>query len=354
MRRLEIKNKELIQIKIQKYFEKSTESRFVHRLHGILLFIKSEDESCDSIGKLFGNSPRSISNWINKLNESGDLESLRDVKRLGRPPRLNSSQEAELKLILQQPPENSGMTSNIWDGKTLSAYIEMRYGIILQVRACQRLFHKLGFSLKRARPVVSKGDEKKKAESKKKLKEKQESDNYEIYYQDECHFKLTLSIIRAWFLKGICPEIKSAVDRFKVSVFGAMGVNGQLITYKNKTFNAETFKVFLEKLLLEAKVGCTKEGKRKKILLVLDNARYHHAKMLQPWLEEVSDLLELFFLPPYSPDLNAIEMLWKKTRRNVTHNRYFHSFDQLCFDLDAYWKIFCKPNEELKKLTAFI
>jgi transposase len=133
-----------------------------------------------------------------------------------------------------------------------------------------------------------------------------------------------------------------------------MGVNGQLITYQNEKFNAETFKIFLEKLLLEAKVGYTKDGKRKKILLVLDNARYHHAKCLRQWLEDVSDLLELFFLPPYSPDLNAIEMFWKKTRKNVTHNRYFHSLGQLCFDLTSYWKMFGKPNEELKKLSAFI
>jgi transposase len=120
---------------------------------------------------------------------------------------------------------------------------------------------------------------------------------------------LTLSIIRAWFLAGSCPEIKSPVERFKVSIFGAMGVNGQLITYQNEQFNAATFQGFLETFLAEAQVGRTKEGKRKKLLLVLDNARYHHAKILQPWLESVSDVLELFFLPPYSPDLNAIEML---------------------------------------------
>ncbi len=71
--------------------------------------------------------------------------------------------------------------------------------------------------------------------------------------------------------------------------------------------------------------------------------------MLQPWLEEVSDLLELFFLPPYSPDLNGIEMLWKKTRRNVTHNRFFKSLEELCRDLTLYWKKFENPNEELKQ-----
>jgi transposase len=175
-----------------------------------------------------------------------------------------------------------------------------------------------------------------------------------VFFEDECHFKLTLTIIRAWFLAGSHPEIKSPVDRFKVSVFGAMGKNGQLITLENENFNAETFRLFLSKLLLEAKVGRKANGKKKKILLVLDNAKYHHAKILQPWLKDVSEVLELFFLPPYSPDLNPIEMLWKKTRRNVTHNRYFESLQTLCYDLKLYWGEFALPNDELAKLSAFI
>ena len=128
-----------------------------------------------------------------------------------------------------------------------------------------------------------------------------------------------------------------------------MGRNGQLITLENKVFNAETFRLFLMKLLLRAEVGKKKNGRKKKILLVLDNAKYHHAKILQPWLSEISDLLELFFLPPYSPDLNPIEMLWKKTRRNITHNRYFCSLQKLCYDLKLYWTQFANPNEELMK-----
>ena len=174
--------------------------------------------------------------------------------------------------------------------------------------------------------------------------------DYELFYEDECHFKLTLSIIRAWFLSGTQPEIKSPVDRFKVSIFGAMGKNGQLITLENELFNAETFRMFLDKLTRDAHVGIKKDGSRKKILLVLDNAKYHHAKILHPWLEDVSDVLELFFLPPYSPDLNAIEMLWKKTRRNVTHNRFF----KLCCDLKLFWTQFDKPIQKLSKLPAFI
>jgi transposase len=175
-----------------------------------------------------------------------------------------------------------------------------------------------------------------------------------VFFEDECHFKLTLTIIRAWFLAGSQPEIKSPVDRFKVSIFGAMGMNGQLITLENETFDAKTFRLFLEKLLRDAEIGQKEDGKKKKILLVLDNARYHHAKVLQSWFEEVSDLLELFFLPPYSPDLNPIEMLWKKTKRNVTHNRYFSSLQDLWYDLKLYWAQFAKPNDELMKLCAAI
>lgn len=155
-------------------------------------------------------------------------------------------------------------------------------------------------------------------------------------------------------MAGSCPEIKSPTDRFKVSVFGALGKNGQLITFQNEVFNAQTFRLFLEKLIFEASVGYSKIGKKKKILLILDNAKYHHAKAIQPWLQEMEDVLELMFLPPYSPDLNAIEMMWKKTRRNVTHNRFFESIGNLCYDLKMYWKQFTQPNEELKKLTAFI
>ena len=176
MKRLVIKNNNGIKAKIHHYIDGNEEAKFIHRLHGILLFSEKEDESCDSIGALFGNSPRTISNWIKRVNETGDIESLRSKKKSGRPPRLSEGQRQELKIILQKSPEKHGITSNtcttyevrgIWDGKSLSAYIKKQYGIVLETRACQRLFHKLGFSLKRARPVVARADEAKKAESKK-------------------------------------------------------------------------------------------------------------------------------------------------------------------------------------------
>jgi transposase len=139
-----------------------------------------------------------------------------------------------------------------------------------------------------------------------------------------------------------------------MSVFGALGENGQFIFEQSLVFNAITFQQFLQKLISTTVAENTITGEKKKILLVLDNARYHHAKVLQPWLESVSDLLELCFLPPYSPDINIIERLWKKTRREVTHNRYFEKLESIRYDLSMYWNNFTKPNEILTTLFTNI
>lgn len=168
-----------------------------------------------------------------------------------------------------------------------------------------------------------------------------------MYFEDECHFKLTLTLIRAWFLAGTIPQIKSPVDRFKLSVYGAMGRNGQLIILSEENFDADSFKRFLENILEKVKTD-------KKILLVLDNARYHHAKKLKEYINSIKDRLELFFLPAYSPDINAIEMCWKKTRRGVTHNRYFSTLKEMENELQNFWNRFKEPNEELAKLCAYI
>jgi transposase len=172
MRVLELQSAESLKVHIQSYFNKNEEARFIHRLHGILMKIDKKEAACEVIANLFGHSPRTISNWINKVNEAQNIEVLRDVKKPGRSPKLNTEELKILKEVLQKEPENSGIAANIWDGKSLSFYIEKEFHITLGVRQCQRLFKKLGFSLKRARPVVAKGDPIKKEAFKKTSREK--------------------------------------------------------------------------------------------------------------------------------------------------------------------------------------
>ena len=174
MQILALKSAEDLKKKIQQYFRENEEAKFIHRLHGILLKIDNKDTACETIAKMFGQSSRTISNWINKVNKTGDIEVLRDKVKPGRTPKLNDEQLLIIKNSLQKSPELSGVSANIWDGKSLSFYIEKEFKIVLGVRQCQRLFTKLGFSLKRARPIVSKGDALKKQVSKKTSRDSRE------------------------------------------------------------------------------------------------------------------------------------------------------------------------------------
>jgi transposase len=153
--------------------------------------------------------------------------------------------------------------------------------------------------------------------------------------------------VRSWYLRGSYPEVKSPSVKEKISIMGALGAdNSQIITMETIQFNAVSFKNFLEKIIRNATT-------EKKILLVLDNARFHHAKMNKGYLKSVKNKLELFFLPAYSPELNPIESFWKITRRNVTHNRYFESLDEERNRLKKFFRKFRKPNKHLMRLSAF-
>jgi transposase len=144
------------------------------------------------------------------------------------------------------------------------------------------------------------------------------------------------------------PIVRHAPTRKSIALFGAVASsNGKMITMSATIFNAETFLLFLKQLVRSKKRGKT-------IVLILDNARYHHALMIQPWLKKNSAKIRLLFLPPYSPDLNNIERVWKLTRRICTHNRYFSTIDQLLTVVNKQMKIWRKPNETLRKLCCII
>ena len=76
----------------------------------------------------------------------------------------------------------------------------------------------------------------------------------------------------------------------------------------DESFTVKVFLKFLERLI-------SKEGK--KIFLVLDNHKVHHAKLVKSWIEKRKDKIELFFLPAYSPDLNPDELLNQDVKSNA-------------------------------------
>lgn len=104
-----------------------------------------------------GDSKNAITLWVKIADEQG-FEALKVKKQTGRPSKLSSEQVAEIRAILEEDdPKKYG--HNVWDGPSLSAYIEKTYAVKLCVRQCQRMFHSLGFSLIRPQTFPSKGEQ---------------------------------------------------------------------------------------------------------------------------------------------------------------------------------------------------
>ncbi len=93
-------------------------------------------------------------------------------------------------------------------------------------------------------------------------------------------------------------------------------------------------------------------SKGRKMVVVLDNARYHHAKLLQPYRHRHRQYLELWFLPPYSPQLAPVERVWKLARRLATHNLHFGGLEELQYAAESCFNRWRKPNPVLKKLCG--
>ena len=149
------------------------------------------------------------------------------------------------------------------------------------------------------------------------------------------------------------PEIKDPVlihapTRKSVACFGAVSLRtGKFVRSLCPKFDALTFETFLKKRRRRRPRG-------KRMVVLLDNAKYHHAVLLAPLLRKYRRVLTLLFLPPYSPQLAPIERVWKLARRLATHNRYFATLDELLATVDACFELWRRPNPVLRRLCGII
>ena len=155
MRRLEIRDADIMRIALQQEILRSEESRYDHRLHGVLLCCSGF--SCYEVAAIFDQSPRTVEYWVERFEGSG-LAGLEERPRPGRPGTLDAPARQRLARDLRQSPRDFGYEQNLWDGKLLSHHIQEALGLQLGVRQCQRLFRQFDFRRRKPRPVIAEAD----------------------------------------------------------------------------------------------------------------------------------------------------------------------------------------------------
>ena len=253
--------------------------------------------------------------YVEKFQKEG-LNGLLECKYQGGQTNLFPLQEIELKKYLQANTKRTSLE--------ISLHIQKTYQVSFTVGGVIKLLHRLGFTYKKPKIIPGKANPQKQieflkqyAEIKAKLKEKDE-----IYFIDSTHPTHNTSPSYGWILKGKANDkfVKTNSGRERINLNGALNLkNHQAVVLSEKTINHKaTIKLF-KKLLLKHKRG--------KIYVILDNASHHHAKRVKFWLKK-HRRIKLIFLPPYSPNLNLIERLWRFFHQRITWNHYFETFKE--------------------------
>ena len=138
--------------------------------------------------------------------------------------------------------------------------------------------------------------------------------------------------------------IKSNTGRRRINILGALNSEdlSVLTTLTEETCNAERVIEFLQK------IKDTYPGM--KIVIVLDNARYNYAKITRAFAEENG--IFLLFLPPYAPNLNLIERLWKFSKKYLVNNHYHEKFSQFFDATNSFFNNLEKHHQELTSLMT--
>jgi len=166
---------------------------------------------------------------------------------------------------------------------------------------------------------------------------------------DEVHFQQHGSRCQMW----VPPETRDPVlfhppNRKSVGYYGAVRLRDGRFFFRAEAgkFNALTCWEFLQQLSATSTRGA------RQAVVITDNAQYHHARLHRDWREQKARRFRLDFLPPYSPELNPAERIWKLTRRLCIHNRYFHSLADVTRAVETEFANWTKPNTALRRLCA--
>ena len=236
----------------------------------------------------------------------------------------------------------------VTDSREVVNFIKKEFDKGYTITGVTKLLHRLGFVYKQVVLVPGKLDEAKQEAWLKEYKELEEKKKEEevILFGDGVHPTHNVHKTKAWIKKGEEKQIKTNTGRGRLNINGVLNMETMAVTtHFSKTINAqETIKLF-DKIQLVYKDKAT-------IYLIIDNARYYKNKEVTAYLAKQGCRIKLKFLPPYSPNLNYIERLWKYMKKyiiGIKHREKFKAFEQ---DIHQFFDHIDQHEEKLRQFIG--
>ncbi|MGH3732945.1 MAG: IS630 family transposase [Acidimicrobiales bacterium] len=279
--------------------------------------------------QLFSVSESTVNGWMRRHREGGDdaLHSRRRGRRPKEQMALSDRQQDWLATTIRSKnPDQLRLPGFLWTREALGELIQRRYGILLGLTALGNYLRRWGFSPQK--PVRRAFEQNPQLVQEwtehiyPAIAAKAKREKALILWGDEMGLRSDHAVGRSWSPRGQTPVVQGTGQRFGANVISALSNRGQLyfMVFSGRA-NADLFISFLKRLV--------KQMEGRKIFLIVDGHPTHKAKKVRVFVADHDDALALYFLPPYSPELNPDELLNNDVKSNALGRQRPRTRDEL-------------------------
>ncbi|MCH7733410.1 MAG: IS630 family transposase, partial [Candidatus Marinimicrobia bacterium] len=259
---------------------------------------------------------------------------------------LTTAQEKKLQqMIIDKTPDQLKLSFVLWDRQAVKELIHRQFDIPIAIRTIGDYLQRWNFSPQR--PVKRAYEQQPKAvqrwldEVYPEIRIKSRQEKAEIHWGDEAGFRNDHHYGRGYSPRGKTPVVRLSAKRVSANMISSITNQGKVrFMMYSGNMNAQVLIKFLKRLI---------KGNDRKIVLILDNLRVHHAHVVREWLEGKEEKLELFFLPSYSPELNPDEYLNNDIKQGVHSKTLFRDEHSLKKGILSHMRMLQKMPARVKK-----
>lgn len=309
--------------RLERAMRKSKDADLRDRFHIVLLYARGVGGT--TIARQLARAPATISRVVVRYR-SGGREGLVDHRRSNGRPKVDADVEQAIAEIVDAGPPDYGERRPTWTVELIQIVLEETTGVRLSRSTVHRVLRRLRIRWGMPKPVVSCpwSPEQKAARLRKirRILACLQPDEV-AYYEDEVDIHLNPKIGRDWMHRGTQKQVMTPGQNEKTYLAGALELNGTgVVVVEWPKKDAELFLCLLGELH-------RKHPDKRRIHLVVDNFSIHSALVVDAQLAALGERFQLHFLPPYCPDENKIERLWRDLHANVTRNHRCATLEEL-------------------------
>ena len=283
-----------------------------------------DGESPEVVARIIGISRSTIYGWLAQYRRGG-WSALKAKPLFGRPPKLDGKKlKWVYDTVTQKNPMQLKFTFALWTREMVARLIKVKFNISLSLVSVGRLLAQLGITCQRPLHRALERDEALVRQWLKqdypKIRALAQREKANIYFGDAAHMRSDHHAGRTWGKKGETPVVLTTGARYRMSLISAVTSRGHMRFMIKETggVNAEVFIEFLRRLMI---------GSKNRIFIIVDRGPAHVAKKTKAFVASLAGQLRLFYLPPYSPDRNPDELVWKHLKADTVGRTSITSLD---------------------------